>query len=46
MTAAHENFLVRGTWPSAEGWGRGAPEVVTLADLSRFHDVVRAMVKS
>ena len=43
MMAAHENFLVRGAWPSANGWGRGASEVVTPAELSRFHDVVRVM---
>jgi predicted dehydrogenase len=43
MAAAHENFLVRGVWPSASGWGREAGEVVTPADLPRFHDVVRAM---
>jgi hypothetical protein len=43
MTAAHENFLVRGAWPGANGWGREPGEVVTPADLPRFHDVVRAM---
>jgi predicted dehydrogenase len=43
MAAAQENFLVRGVWPSASGWGRDTPEVVTLADLPRFHEVVRAM---
>jgi predicted dehydrogenase len=43
MTAAHENFLVRGAWPSSSGWGRAPGEVVTPADLPRFRDVVRAM---
>lgn len=43
LAAAQESFLVRGTWPSAAGWGRGPAEVVTPADLPRFHDVVRAM---
>jgi predicted dehydrogenase len=43
MMAAHENFLGRGVWPSACGWGREPGEVVTLGDLPRFHDVVRAM---
>ena len=45
MAAAHENFLVRGAWPSASGWGRGPAEVVTPADLPKFHDVVRAMAQ-
>lgn len=43
MIAAHDNFLVRGLWPSASGWGREPGEVVTLADLPRFHPTVRAM---
>jgi predicted dehydrogenase len=43
MMTAHENFLVRGVWPSASGWGREAGEVVTPADLPRFHGIVRAM---
>jgi predicted dehydrogenase len=43
MTAAHENFLVRGIWPGAQGWDRATGEVTTPADLPRFHDVVRAM---
>ena len=46
MMTAHENFLVRGIWPSATGWGREPGEVVTTADLPRFHDVVRAMAKA
>jgi predicted dehydrogenase len=45
MAAAHEAFLTKGVWPSASGWGRAPADVVTLADLSRFHDVVRAMAK-
>jgi len=43
MAAAHENFLSRGVWPSANGWGREPGEVVAPADVGRFHDVVRAM---
>jgi predicted dehydrogenase len=43
MMTAHENFLVRGGWPSQNGWGREPGEVVTPADLPRFHGVVRAM---
>lgn len=43
MHAVHENFLARGVWPSMSGWGREPGEVVTLADLPRFHGVVRAM---
>src|ERR1700753_3256204 len=30
MAATHENFLVRGVWPSASGWGRAPGEVTTL----------------
>lgn len=43
MPAVQEAFLARGEWPSASGWGRGPAEVVTPADLPRFHDVVRAL---
>jgi predicted dehydrogenase len=43
MTAAHENFLVRGVWPGANGWGRAPGEVATPADLPRFRDTVRAL---
>lgn len=43
MVAAQENFLNRGVWPSAAGWGRAPGEVATPADLPRFHDVIRAM---
>jgi predicted dehydrogenase len=43
MVATQENFLVRGIWPGATGWERPAGEVVTAADLPRFHDTVRAM---
>ncbi len=45
MASAHENFLTRGTWPGSTGWEREPPEVVTPADLPRFHGVVRAMAK-
>lgn len=40
---AQEQFLVRGLWPGTAGWGREPGEVVTPADLPRFHDTVRAM---
>jgi predicted dehydrogenase len=43
MAAVQENFLVRGVWPGANGWDRATGEVVTPADLPRFHDIVRAM---
>jgi hypothetical protein len=43
MTAAHENFLVRGVWPGPNGWGRPTGDVATPADLTRFRDTVRAM---
>lgn len=43
MAAAHENFLTRGVWPSATGWGREPGDVATPGDLARFHSVVRAM---
>ena len=43
MTSAHENFLGRGVWPSSLGWRSEQGEVVTLADLPRFHDAIRAM---
>jgi predicted dehydrogenase len=42
MPAVQENFLSRGVWPSGN-WGRAPGEVVTRADLARFHDIVRAM---
>ena len=37
------NFLCRGIWPGYAGWRRDNGEVVTPADLGRFHDTVRAM---
>ena len=43
IAAAHENFLVRGLWPGANGWNRATGDVATPADLPRFRDVVRAM---
>jgi predicted dehydrogenase len=45
MASAQENFLARGVWPSASGWAREPGEVATLADLPRFHEVVRAMAR-
>lgn len=43
MATAHENFLVRGIWPGANGWKREPGEVSTMGDLSRFHDTIQAM---
>ncbi len=43
LAAVQENFLVRGLWPGATGWERPPGEVVTLADLPRFHATVAAM---
>jgi predicted dehydrogenase len=43
MAKVVENFLCRGIWPGYAGWRRDNGEVVTPADLPRFHDVVRAM---
>ncbi len=40
MVAAHEDFLVRGTWPGASGWNRRPGDVVTPADLPRLHATV------
>jgi predicted dehydrogenase len=45
LPGAHENFLVRGAWPGANGWAREPGEVATPADLGRFHDVVRTMAR-
>jgi hypothetical protein len=45
MQSAHENFLGRGVWPSANGWGRTPGEVVTPTDLPRLREVVQAMAK-
>ena len=45
MPAAQDNFLGRGVWPGASGWGRDPGEVVTPADLPRLHDVVRTMAR-
>jgi len=43
MAKVVDNFLSRGIWPSYAGWRRDNGEVVTPADLPRFHGVVRAM---
>ena len=43
MPSAHENFLVRGLWPGANGWGRNPGDVATPADLARVRETVRAM---
>jgi hypothetical protein len=43
MQAAHENFLLRGTWPGSGTFAREQGDVVTPADLPRFRDVVRKL---
>jgi len=43
LAIAQDNFLLRGVWPGANGWARERGEVVTPADLRRFHDVAKAM---
>jgi hypothetical protein len=43
MSKVVDNFLCRGIWPSYAGWRRDNGDVVTPADLPRFHGVVRAM---
>src|SRR4051812_48178012 len=46
LVSAQEAFLVRGVWPSASDWGRSPGDVVTRADLARFHDTISAMLSS
>ncbi len=43
MQKTVDNFLGRGIWPSYAGWRRDNGEVVTPADLGRFHGIVREM---
>jgi predicted dehydrogenase len=43
LQAAQDNFILRGTWPGRTGWQREPGDVVTRADLPRFHDTIRAM---
>jgi len=43
MAKVVDNFLSRGIWPGYAGWRRDNGEVVTPADLPRFHGVVGAM---
>lgn len=43
LQAAQDNFTLRGIWPSSTGWHREPGDVVTRADLPRFHEVVRSM---
>jgi predicted dehydrogenase len=45
LQAAQDNFILRGSWPGANGWNRPPASVVTLADLPRFHETVRAMAR-
>jgi predicted dehydrogenase len=41
-----DHFLGRGIWPGYAGWRRDNGEVVTPADLGRFHETVRAMASA
>ena len=43
IATAMEQFLNRGLWPGAHGWGRDPGEVVTPGDLPRLHGVLRSM---
>lgn len=45
IQAIQDNFILRGAWPGAQGWGRTPGDVVTLGDLPRFHDTLRAMAR-
>jgi predicted dehydrogenase len=45
MAKTVDNFLSRGIWPGYAGWRQDNGEVVTVADLPRFHGVVQAMAK-
>lgn len=44
LITAQEQFILRGVWPGANGWGREPGAVATPAELPRFHDVVRSML--
>jgi predicted dehydrogenase len=46
MPAVHDNFLGRGIWPSAAGWGHKPGEVVTPAELPRLDATIRAMIRT
>jgi predicted dehydrogenase len=41
-----DHFLSRGIWPSYAGWRRDNGEVVTPAELARFHATVRSMAEA
>lgn len=43
LAPAVELFLTRGLWPGANGWEREGGEVVTLGDLPRLPEVLRAI---
>jgi predicted dehydrogenase len=43
LQAAQDNFVRRGDWPAETGWGCPKGEIVTIADLSRFHETIRKM---
>ena len=43
LAGTQEAFLARGVWPGAHGWERDPGEPVTMGDLSRFEETVRAL---
>ncbi len=45
MAKIQESFLRHGTWPGVSGWDREPGGVTTTADLPRFHETIRAMVR-
>jgi len=46
LAATFDQFLIKGLWPSAGGWEREAPEVVTPADLPRLRQTIAGMFKT
>jgi predicted dehydrogenase len=43
LQAAQDKFTQRGEWPGLNGWANGTGDVVSLADLTRFHPTIRRM---
>jgi predicted dehydrogenase len=44
IAAMMDQFVNRGLWPGANGWGREPGEVVTLSDLPRLRGILESMV--
>jgi len=44
MQRAVDAFISQGIWPGPQGWGRATGGTATPADMSQFHDRVRAML--